>query len=57
MDFEYSAKTLGLMDRLEDFMQSHILPANQKFHELAAAGTYPLEVIEPLKAKAFEAGL
>ncbi|MGM0585354.1 MAG: acyl-CoA dehydrogenase family protein [Pseudomonadota bacterium] len=57
MEFDYSPKTMAMIDRLEDFMQSHVLPANQKFHEIAARGEYPLEVIEPLKAKAWEAGL
>jgi len=57
VDFEYSARTRDYLGKLEDFMQGHILPANARFHELAGQGVYPLEVLEPLKAKAFEAGL
>lgn len=57
MEFEYSARTREYVERLQDFMQAHILPANARFHELVAQGKYPLEVLEPLKAKAFEAGL
>lgn len=57
MDFEYSPRTKEYVERLEDFMQAHILPANARFHELANQGIYPLEVLEPLKARAFEAGL
>lgn len=57
MDFEYSAKTQGMIDRLERFMETHVLPANQRFHEIAESGIYPLDVIEPLKAKAYQEGL
>lgn len=57
MDFEYSAKTQGLIDRLEAFMQAHVLPANQEFHETVARGEYPLALLDRLKAKAFEDGL
>ncbi|WP_417679677.1 acyl-CoA dehydrogenase family protein [Pseudodonghicola sp.] len=57
MDFEYSPYTREMLARLQAFMQDHVLPANRRFHELAGQGIYPLEVVEPLKAKAFEAGL
>ncbi|MDF2232882.1 acyl-CoA dehydrogenase family protein [Albimonas sp. CAU 1670] len=58
MDFEYSAKTQSLMAQLEDFMQSYVLPANQEFHEtFHSTGKYPIELLDRLKAKAFEAGL
>jgi acyl-CoA dehydrogenase len=57
MDFAYSAKTLGMIERLEAFMEKHILPANQAFHDSVAKGEYPLAILEPLKAKAFEEGL
>jgi acyl-CoA dehydrogenase len=57
MDFEYSAKTQGMMDRLEGFMQAHVLPANQEFHETAARGEYPMALLDRLKARAFEEGL
>ncbi|MEQ5871552.1 acyl-CoA dehydrogenase family protein [Sagittula sp. NFXS13] len=57
MHFEYSDRTKSLLGQLGDFMENHVLPANRKYHELANQGVYPLEVIEPLKAKAYEAGL
>lgn len=57
MNFEYSPKSRDMLAKLQDFMDTHVLPANHRFHELANQGIYPLEVIEPLKAKAFEAGL
>jgi acyl-CoA dehydrogenase len=57
MNFEYSQKIQLLCHQLEEFMQEHVLPANRRFHELASQGVYPLEVIEPLKTKAYQAGL
>lgn len=57
MDFEYSERTRNVLSQVSDFIESHVLPANQKFHQIAATDAYPLEVLEPLKAKAFEAGL
>lgn len=57
MHFDYSDRTKALMAQLQAFMDDHILPANQKFHDLAHQGIYPLEVIEPLKARAFQEGL
>lgn len=57
MDFDYSAKTRDMMERLETFMAQHVLPTNQEFHETVARGEYPLELLDRLKAKAFEAGL
>jgi acyl-CoA dehydrogenase len=57
MDFEYSAKTREMMGRVEAFMERHILPANQEFHEAASRGEYPLALIDRLKARAFEEGL
>ena len=43
MDFEYSSKTVSMMDRLESFMQAHVLPVNQEFHETTARGEYPMQ--------------
>jgi len=57
MDFEYSARTREMMERVEIFIARHVLPVNQEFHETAARGIYPLELIDRLKAKAFEDGL
>ena len=57
MDFEYSGKTQGMIDRLESFMQSHVLPANQEFHATWARGEYPVGLLDRLKARAFSEGL
>ena len=57
MDFAHSAKVEALRAHVKRFMQDEILPRNRRWLELAEAGTYPLEVVEPLKAKAREQGL
>jgi len=57
MDFEFSPEALAMQDTLKKFMQRHVLPANREWHRLADSGTYPLDVIEPLKKLAKEAGL
>jgi acyl-CoA dehydrogenase len=57
MDFDYSPRTREMIDRLDGFMRTHVLPANQAFHETAARGEYPLAILEPLKAKAYAEGL
>jgi len=57
MDFAYSDKTKAMQAKLDAFMADHVLPANRRYHEIAHTGAYPTEVIEPLKAKAHEAGL
>lgn len=57
MDFAYSPRVEELRSRLTGFMETQILPANRRWLELAEGGVYPLEVMEPLKAKARAAGL
>jgi acyl-CoA dehydrogenase len=57
MDFEYSLKTREMIGRLDAFMERHVLPANQEFHETASKGEYPLALLDRLKARAFEEGL
>ena len=59
MDFEYSQKTKDLMARLNAFMDQHVYPNEQKFHEQVAEGDrwQPTRIMEELKAKAKEAGL
>ncbi|OWW18279.1 acyl-CoA dehydrogenase family protein [Noviherbaspirillum denitrificans] len=57
MDFEFSPDALAMQDTLKKFTERHILPANREWHRLAESGTYPLDVIEPLKKLAKEAGL
>lgn len=57
MDFSHPPHVGDLCRRLSAFMDGHILPANRRWTELADSGVYPLEVIEPLKAKARAEGL
>jgi acyl-CoA dehydrogenase len=57
MDFEYSPEVQAMQQALRLFIEREVLPANNEWHRLADAGTYPLAVVEPLKAKARAAGL
>ncbi|MEO7107037.1 MAG: acyl-CoA dehydrogenase family protein, partial [Rhodoferax sp.] len=63
MDFDYSPKTKDLQDRVQQFMNEHIYPAEAAYHAEIAANTAagkrwtPLQTIENLKPKAKAAGL
>jgi len=63
MDFDYSPKTKELQARLLKFMDEHIYPNEQAFHDEIEANTAagkrwtPLQLIEKLKVKAQEEGL
>ncbi|MBI3533674.1 MAG: acyl-CoA dehydrogenase family protein, partial [Burkholderiales bacterium] len=63
MDFDYSPKTKELQARLLKFMDDHIYPNEQAFHDEIEANTQagkrwtPLQLIEKLKLKAQEQGL
>ena len=59
MDFDYSAKTLELQNRLSAFMDEHIYPNEQAYENEIAAGDRwePSKLIEELKTKAKAAGL
>ena len=57
MDFGYSPKVEALRDRMKAFMDDHVVPANIPWHRQYHTGVYPLEILEPLKAKAKAAGL
>jgi acyl-CoA dehydrogenase len=57
MDFAYSSRVEDLRTRLSAFMETRVLPEHRRVTELIEAGTYPLEVIEPLKAAAKAEGL
>ena len=63
MDFDYSDKTKALQLRLQDFMDSHVYPAEaaiaQEIEANTAAGKRwtPLQTIERLKPLARQAGL
>ncbi|HEY8356376.1 MAG TPA: acyl-CoA dehydrogenase family protein, partial [Ramlibacter sp.] len=63
MDFEYSAKTRELQDRLQQFMADHVYPNEKTYTQQLQSNTEagrrwtPLPVIEELKVKARAAGL
>ncbi|MEO5323580.1 acyl-CoA dehydrogenase family protein [Mesorhizobium sp. CC13] len=58
MDFEYSAKTKDLLERLNAFMDEHVYPNERRYHEEVEADRWGHPpVLEELKAKAKKAGL
>ena len=59
MDFEYSAKTKGLLKRVDAFMDEWIYPNEHKFYEEVGTGDrwQPTKIIEFSKVEARKAGL
>jgi acyl-CoA dehydrogenase len=57
LDFLFSEDTQQMQRTLRQFMDRHVLPKMGEYERLAAAGTYPTAVLEPLKQQAREAGL
>ncbi|MBI5256325.1 MAG: acyl-CoA dehydrogenase family protein [Burkholderiales bacterium] len=57
MDFAPSPRAQALQATLQRFMDDLVLPSLPEWHRWADAGLYPLDVLEPLKAKARELGL
>jgi len=57
MDFGYSQKVLDLQAQLHGFMAALILPNNGRWHREVEAGSYPLDLIDELKAQAKKSGL
>ena len=57
MDFAYSPRVQALQQQVQRFMDDLILPSHRDWHRWADAGVYPLDVIEPLKCQARDAGL
>jgi acyl-CoA dehydrogenase len=59
MDFDYSPKVKDLQKRLTAFMEAHVYPSEQRFHDEVEEGDrwQPTGVVEELKAKAKAAGL
>ena len=58
MDFEFSAQTKDLQQRLRAFMDEHIYPNERRFEEeIQRSRWLPSRVIEELKPKARAAGL
>lgn len=57
MDFAYSPRSLELQQRVRQFFDDLIVPANKEWQRYVSAGIYPLDVIEPLKDRARTLGL
>jgi acyl-CoA dehydrogenase len=58
MDFEFSAKTKELKQRLDSFMEAHVYPNEHRFHDEVERDRWkPTRIIEELKAKARAQGL
>src|SRR6202040_2727391 len=58
MDFELSGKVKDLQKRLQGFMEEHVYPNEQRFHEEIERNRWsPTRVVEELKPKARAVGL
>jgi len=59
MDFSYSPKVKDLQARLTAFMDAHVYPNEQRFHDEVGDGDrwQPTKIVEELKTKARAAGL
>jgi len=58
MTFEFSEKTKELQKRIQRFMDEHIYPNEQRFHEEVERDRWkPTKIVEDLKPKARAAGL
>src|ERR1700676_2383007 len=58
MDFELSAKTKELQQRLRIFMDAHVYPNERRFHEeLERERWKPTRIVEDLKSKAHSEGV
>jgi len=57
MDFAYSPKAEALRERLQAFMDQHVIPAIPAWQREVDAGVWPPSMLEPLKEGARGAGL
>jgi acyl-CoA dehydrogenase len=59
MNFDYSEKTQALRERVASFMDKHIYPNEQRFHDEVATGDRwaPTQIVEELKPLARAEGL
>lgn len=57
MDFEYSDRVNELRRQVEDFLDRYMLPYNAEWQREAAAGRYPMHIMDPLKQIARADGL
>ncbi len=57
MDFAPSPLSQAMQARLQRFMDDLVMPSLADWHRWADAGSYPLDVLEPLKTQARSLGL
>jgi acyl-CoA dehydrogenase len=58
MDFELSAKTKELQQRMPSFMDAHVYPNEHRFHEEVERERWkPTRIVEELKLRARREGL
>jgi len=57
MDFAHSPRVEQLQTQVRRFLDDLVLPTNPQWLRYAAAGMYPLDVVEPLKQQAQSLGL
>jgi acyl-CoA dehydrogenase len=57
MDFDYSARTLELANRLGAFMREEVAPRDAEWRASAQKGTFPLVPVDDLKRRARALGL
>jgi acyl-CoA dehydrogenase len=58
MNFRFNEKTNELQHRLQEFMEEHVYPNEQRFHgEVERSGWKPTRIVEELKVRARAAGL
>jgi len=58
VNFEFSDKVKGLQRRLQAFLDEHIYPNEQRFHDQIEQNRWsPTRIVEELKLKARAAGL
>jgi acyl-CoA dehydrogenase len=57
VDFEFSDDVRQMQRTLRRFLDDEVLPRNAEFESIAETRRFPLEVVEPLKRRAREAGL
>ena len=58
MNFGFSDKVKGLQHRLQSFLDEHIYPNEQRFHDETEKNRWqPTKIVEELKPKARDAGL
>ena len=57
MDFSHTLRAIELQQQVRRCLDDMILPAHAQWQRYAAAGIYPLDVVEPLKREARALGL